>query len=451
MKVTIYGAGYVGLVTGTCLAHLGHEVLCCDINQQRIKSLQQGVSPIYEEGLEQLMQESIANGQLQFSSDVEQAVAFATVQMIAVGTPAQPDGSSDLQYVDAVAKTIGQYMQDYKLVVNKSTVLMGTADRVAEQMQAALQQRHQVISFDVASNPEFLREGQAVHDFLNPDRIVVGADSNQALTCLRELYEPLANQGFCLLPMSVRSAELTKYAANAFLATKISFINEMSRISELFAADISEVRQGLGLDARISQQFLNPGCGFGGSCFPKDVSALAMVAQSKNYHAPILNAALETNVQQQQYLFDKLLDYFDGNVGGKCIALWGLAFKPNTDDIRCAPSRYMMERLWQQGAMVQAYDPMAMPAIKRAYPSQPLLRLCNSAESALEGADALMIVTEWDAFKKPDWQHLIDTLHRPVVVDGRNLFDHEVLCEVPIDYFSVGREALLQAPVPSLI
>ncbi|MCH9643664.1 MAG: UDP-glucose/GDP-mannose dehydrogenase family protein [Gammaproteobacteria bacterium] len=442
MKITIYGAGYVGLVTGTCLAELGHEVLCCDINQLRVSQLQQGITPIYEEGLEQLLKNNINNARLSFTSDVQQAVAFASIQMIAVGTPAKADGSSDLQYVDKVAETIGCYMQDYKLVINKSTVLMGTAERVKNIIEAQLVTRHCDIKFNVASNPEFLREGRAIEDFMHPDRVVVGIDSKQSLDLLRELYAPLIEAGYHFLPMKIRSAELTKYAANAFLATKISFMNEMSRIAELFSADILDIKRGIGLDARISPQFLNAGCGFGGSCFPKDVSALQMTAKTQGYDAPILNATLQTNQEQQLYLLKKLQQYFSNDLKGKRIALWGLAFKPNTDDIRCAPSCCLMEALWEEGVSVQAYDPMAMEAIQQVYPDQPLLQLCDSKEAALENADALMIVTEWDEFKHPNWKIVVDSLRQPVVFDGRNLFDAESLESVPVDYFSIGRNAI---------
>lgn len=443
MELAVFGAGYVGLVTGVCLAELGHHVCCVDINQSRIDQLKQGIPPIFEENLEALLEKNIRNNHITFTTDINAAVKFAEIQMIAVGTPPKADGSADLQFVDAVATAIGQQMAEYKLVVNKSTVLMGTADRVKNIIQTELQKRSENITFDVASNPEFLKEGCAIEDFMKPDRIVVGTDSDKALQLLKKLYAPLTEKNYPLLAMKVRSAELTKYASNAFLAAKISFMNEMSRIAEIFGADVDDIKYGIGLDSRISEKFLNAGCGYGGSCFPKDVSALKMAAESKGYHAPILNATLKTNDDQQVYFFDKVKKYFDGNLKDKTIALWGLAFKPNTDDVRCAPAMTLIDLFSQAGANIQAFDPMAMPNVAKEFPEQTNLTLCKTKEDAVRSADVLLVVTEWEAFKHPDFNFLHETLIHNAIFDGRNLYSAEAVKEHQLDYFSIGRAPVM--------
>ena len=443
MEIAVFGAGYVGLVTGVCLAELGHRVCCVDINQSRIDQLKQGIPPIFEENLEALLEKNIRNHHIEFTTDINHAIQFADIQMIAVGTPPKADGSADLQYVDAVAMAIGQKMRSYKLVVNKSTVLMGTADRVKNIIQAELAKRSETIEVDVASNPEFLKEGCAIEDFMKPDRIIVGTETERALQLLKKLYAPLTEQGYSFLAMKVRSAELTKYASNAFLAAKISFMNEMSRIAEIFNADVDDIKQGIGLDSRISNKFLNAGCGYGGSCFPKDVSALKMAAESQGYQAPILNATLKTNDDQQIYFFNKVKTYFEGNLKDKTIALWGLAFKPNTDDIRCAPAITLINLFLQAGAYIRAFDPMAMSNVAKEMGEHTQLTLCRSKEEAVQSADVLLIMTEWDDFKKPDFNYLRDSLEEAAIFDGRNLYSTEIVKKYNLNYFSIGRAPVM--------
>ena len=451
MQVAIYGSGYVGLVTGVCLASLGHEVFCVDIDNSKIARLQQGEVPIYEPGLADLLQQQITLGRIHFTTDPAMVVAQAPIQMIAVGTPPQADGAADLSYVQQVAKTIAQHMTDYRLIVNKSTVPVGTAEMVVDIVHKELQQREINVDFAVASNPEFLREGQAMHDFLQPDRIIIGVSDSKAETLLQSLYEPLTHQGYPLLSMQPRAAELAKYAANAFLATKISFINEISQVAERMQADVQDIQRALASDPRIGGQFLNPGCGFGGSCFPKDVAALQHMAKKLDFQPHVLDAVLHRNQQQQRLLFDKMLQYFTGDLESKTIALWGLAFKPDTDDIRCASARVIMEYLWQAGATVQAYDPLASQNILAQYPNQPRLKIATDLYAALVNADVLVIATEWAEFQNPDWDKVRTHLRYPVIFDGRNLFDPAEMAREGIAYYAVGRGAPLLAEQAELV
>lgn len=383
MKITIFGTGYVGLVTGACLADVGHDVVCMDVDHGKIDKLRNGQIPIYEPGLESIVKHNAESGRLSFTTDPEQAVAHGLIQFIAVGTPPDEDGSADLQYVTAVARTIGQYMDDYRVVVDKSTVPVGTGDKVRDAVRAELDKRGLELDFDVVSNPEFLKEGAAITDFMKPDRIVVGTDSERAQELLRETYYPFNRNHDRMIFMDIRSAELTKYAANAMLATKISFMNEIANLSERLGADIEAVRRGIGSDPRIGYHFIYPGCGYGGSCFPKDVQALARTARGCDYDAKLLNAVEEVNLSQKHVLFDKVSHYFQGQLSGKVVALWGLAFKPNTDDMREASSRTLMESLWKAGASVQAFDPEAMGETQRIYGDQEGLTLCGTKEQAL--------------------------------------------------------------------
>lgn len=438
MRISIYGAGYVGLVSGICFAELGFDVCCIDVDESKINALKQGKLPIYEEQLESLLHKLQHEKRIQFTTDFKRAVDFGVIQMIAVGTPSKTDGSADLQYVEAVATQIGNLITDYRCIVNKSTVPVGTAQRVNDVISQQLRERNHDIAFDVVSNPEFLREGRAVKDCLAPDRIVIGVDSDRAREHMMQLYRPLTDKGHPLLSMDPASAELTKYAANAFLATKVSFINEMSQIAERFGANIHAIKKGIGADSRINEKFLNAGCGFGGSCFPKDVSALQSMAKDQHYEPHILNAVLRVNEQQQALLFRKISNYFNGDLRGKTIALWGLAFKPNTDDVRCASSRVLMEMLWQANVVVRAYDPLAMELIRRIYPEQSGLILCDTADDALVGSDALVVVTEWDQFKNPDFYAIKQTLNHPALFDGRNLYAADAVKNTGLTYFGIG-------------
>lgn len=438
MKLSIYGAGYVGLVSGICFAELGHDVCCVDIDSAKIAQLKKGILPIYEKDLASLLKKNVNENRLQFTDDFQHAVDHGIVQMIAVGTPPKADGSADLQFVEAVAKKIGLLMTHYRCVVNKSTVPVGTAIRVQQIISEALLQRRENSLCDVVSNPEFLREGRAVQDFLSPDRIVVGVQTETARELMETLYFPLTEKKHPLLVMDLASAELTKYAANAFLATKVSFMNEVSQIAERVGADIHAVKKGVGSDSRINEKFLNAGCGFGGSCFPKDISALKNIALQHHYEPHLLNAVLKINHQQQQLLFEKISRYFKGDLSNKTIALWGLAFKPNTDDVRSATSRVLMESLWEAGAKVQAYDPLAMQSIRQAYPHEKKLMLCEHAEAALKNADVLVIATEWDDFKSPDFEKIKLLLQYPAIFDGRNIYDRSVVRAMGLDYFGIG-------------
>ena len=449
MNITIFGTGYVGLVTGTCFAEVGHHVLCMDVDAKKIDNLNQGVLPIWEPGLEAMVLRNVAEGQLKFSTDMAFAVAHGQVQFIAVGTPADEDGSADLKYVLDVALGIGQHMLDYKVVVNKSTVPVGSADKVAQVLHNQLSKRSGTFQsptldhrmFDVVSNPEFLKEGTAINDFMKPERIVIGVQENRAKDIMRELYEPFTRNHDCTLFMDLRSAELTKYAANAMLATKISFMNEMANLAERLGVDIEDVRKGIGSDPRIGYHFIYPGCGYGGSCFPKDVEALVHTAKQVGYEAQLLNAVEAVNKRQKNVLFDKLAQHFGGvdQLYGKTIAVWGLAFKPNTDDMRAAPSRTLMESLWKAGAKVQAYDPAAKDEAARIYDGRSELKLVNDKYAALQGADALAICTEWHIFLAPDFDEMQSRLVEKTIVDGRNLFSPQRLRAEGWAYYCVGR------------
>jgi len=439
MRLTIFGSGYVGLVTGACMAETGNHVICVDIDQAKVERLNAGEVPIFEPGLDAYIRRNMKAGRLEFTTDVERGVAHGLFQFIAVGTPPGEDGSADLQYVLAVADTIGRNMDDYRIIVDKSTVPVGTADRVSQTVQAALDGRGEALEFDVVSNPEFLKEGAAINDFMKPDRIIIGTSNPRTTELLRALYEPFNRSRDRLLAMDVRSAELTKYAANAMLATKISFMNEIANVAERLGADIEMVRQGIGSDPRIGYQFIYPGAGYGGSCFPKDVRALAKSASTAGYKAELLESVEAVNGRQKKRMFNKIAEYYGGDLEGKTIALWGLAFKPKTDDIREASSRVLMQQLWEAGARVRAYDPAAMDETRRVYPDQDALDLCDSARDALAGADALVILTEWQEFRSPDFDLIKETLSDPVIFDGRNLYDPEVLETFGLDYYGIGR------------
>lgn len=439
MKITVIGTGYVGLVTGACLAEVGNDVLCMDVDAGKINMLKQGGIPIYEPGLEDMVKRNVAAGRLRFTTDVAESTRHGAIQFIAVGTPPDEDGSADLQYVVAAARAIGQNMENHKVVVDKSTVPVGTADRVREAIQEELSVRGVEIEFSVTSNPEFLKEGAAVDDFMRPDRIVVGADNVGAVDTMRSLYAPFNHNHDRLIVMDVKSAELTKYAANAMLATRISFMNEMALLAEKMGADIEHVRQGIGSDPRIGYHFLYAGCGYGGSCFPKDVQAMQRTAREYGSELRILNAVEAVNERQKEVLLDKIIAKFGNDLGGKNIALWGLAFKPNTDDMRDAPSRVLIKGLWACGASVTAYDPVAMRETRRIFGEDSRLKLVDTPMAALEGADALAIVTEWKEFRAPDFAAVNAALKTPVIFDGRNMYEHKAVCAAGLEYFSIGR------------
>ena len=439
MKIAVFGTGYVGLVQGAVLADAGHQVTCVDIDEAKLARLREGDIPIFEPGLEPLVKSAYADGRLIFTTDAAQAVVGAEVCFIAVGTPPDEDGSADLRYVLAVAQTIAQHMQGYAVIVDKSTVPVGTADRVSDVVRSTLAARDAALEFDVVSNPEFLKEGAAVSDCQRPDRIVIGTTSARAEKVLRELYEPFNRNHDKIIVMSPRSAEMTKYAANCMLATKISFMNEMALVAEGLGADIESVRQGIGSDQRIGYHFIYAGAGFGGSCFPKDISALVQSAQNIGLEPLILQAVQGRNSAQKRVIFEKLSAYFEGALAGKTIALWGLAFKPNTDDMRDAPSRVLMEALWQAGARVQAYDPAAMEEAQRIYGVRADLLLCGTKEAAVQDADALVIMTEWRQFKAPDLEALKRALKAPLIFDGRNLYDPQRMRERGFSYHGIGR------------
>ncbi|HEX22005.1 MAG TPA: UDP-glucose/GDP-mannose dehydrogenase family protein [Chromatiales bacterium] len=440
MKVTVYGSGYVGLVTGTCLAEVGNDVLCVDIDERKTAMLKNGEIPIFEPGLEALVTKNIEAGRLNFTIDPAEGVAHGLFQFIAVGTPPDEDGSADLQYVLAVANSIGEHMEEYRVIIDKSTVPVGTADKVRDKVSEIQKSRGVEVEFDVVSNPEFLKEGAAIDDFMKPDRIVIGTDNPRTTELLRALYAPFNRSHDRLVAMDIRSAELTKYAANAMLATKISFMNELSNLAERLGADIEKVRAGIGSDPRIGYHFIYPGCGYGGSCFPKDVQALERTANEIGYDAQLLSAVEAVNHRQKEVLFAKISKHFDGDLQGKTFALWGLAFKPNTDDMRAAPSRTLMEALWAAGAKVQAFDPEAMDEARRIYGERDDLSLVDSAEAALEEADALVTVTEWNVFRSPDFTFIKEQLNQPVIFDGRNMYDPQQLKTESIAYYSIGRD-----------
>ncbi|MCP5019772.1 MAG: UDP-glucose/GDP-mannose dehydrogenase family protein [Ketobacter sp.] len=439
MKITVFGTGYVGLVTGACLADVGHNVVCVDIDQAKIDKLKQGLIPIFEPGIEDVVKRCVSEGTLNFTTSAAEGVAHGTVQFIAVGTPPDEDGAADLQYVVAVAKTIGQHMTDYKVVVDKSTVPVGTAEKVQAAIAGELANRGEAIDFDVCSNPEFLKEGSALEDFTKGARIIVGTDSERVQEVMQECYAPYMRNHNKLMFMDVRAAEFTKYAANAMLATKISFMNEMSQMAERLSVDIEHVREGIGSDPRIGYHFIYPGCGYGGSCFPKDVKALARTAQDIGYNPELLLAVENVNERQKSVLFDKVNKAFDGDLKGKTIAVWGLSFKPNTDDMREAPSRNLMESLWAAGAKVRAYDPEAMEETHRIYGDRDYLAFCEHRNEAVAGADALVICTEWKAFRTLDFDWLKQQLKFSVVVDGRNLYNPEDAKAAGFLYYAVGR------------
>jgi len=439
MKITVFGSGYVGLVTGACLAEVGNNVVCMDIDEGKINKLKQGIIPIYEPGLEAMVKENQAAGRLNFTTDVKEAVDHGLFQFIAVGTPPDEDGSADLQYVLAVAKSIAENMEDYRVVIDKSTVPVGTADRVKNVIDEVLAQRGKALEFDVVSNPEFLKEGAALDDFMKPDRVVIGTDNPRTAELLKALYAPFNRSHDRVIAMDIRSAELTKYAANAMLATKISFMNELANLAERLGADIENVRRGIGSDSRIGYSFIYPGCGYGGSCFPKDVKALERTAKEIGYHAELLNAVENVNNRQKHRLFEKISSHYQGNLKGKVFALWGLAFKPNTDDMRDAPSRVLLEALIDAGATVQAYDPEAIEEAQRIYGNKAGLSYSQSPVDALKGADALAIVTEWKQFRSPDFDLLSTTLTDKVIFDGRNMFEPAIVSRSGLQYYAIGR------------
>jgi len=439
MRVTIFGSGYVGLVTGACLAEAGNHVLCIDIDAEKIDRLNNGEIPIYEPGLEQLVKKGRKSGRLKFSTDVAAGVQHGLFQFISVGTPPDEDGSADLTHVLAVARSIGEQLEEYRIIVDKSTVPVGTADLVRAEIRNAMSARKRNVEFDVVSNPEFLKEGAAVEDFMKPNRIIIGTDNPRTAELLRALYEPFNRSHDRAIVMDIRSAELTKYAANAMLATKISFMNELANLAERTGADIEHVRTGIGSDPRIGYEFIYPGCGYGGSCFPKDVQALAATSKKAGYHSELLQAVENVNRRQKQVLFEKISAHFGGELEGKVIAVWGLSFKPNTDDMREASSRALMEALWAAGAGVRAYDPVAMGEARRIYGERENLTLCETAEQAVENADALAIVTEWREFRSPDFDALKEKLRTPAIFDGRNLYDPAFLHDLGFRYFGIGR------------
>ncbi|GAB3041191.1 UDP-glucose/GDP-mannose dehydrogenase family protein [Oleiagrimonas citrea] len=439
MKVTIFGTGYVGLVTGTCLAEMGNHVVCVDVDADKVAGLERGQIPIYEPGLEPMVTRNHASGRLRFTTEAAPAIAQAETIFIAVGTPPDEDGSADLRYVLEVASTIGEHLDHYAVVVDKSTVPVGTADRVRATLRAALDARGAKVEFDVVSNPEFLKEGDAVNDCMRPDRIVIGSSSDRAIAQLSKLYAPFNRNHERLVVMDERSAELTKYAANAMLATKISFMNEIANIAERVGADVEQVRLGIGSDPRIGFHFIYPGAGYGGSCFPKDVQALERTAKAHDYTATLLEAVEAVNAKQKHKLYELIERHFEGDLKGRTIALWGLAFKPNTDDMREAPSRYLMEALWKAGARIRAFDPEARDEARRIYGEREDLLLCDSLQETLDGADALAVVTEWKAFRSPDFEMLAERLGERVLFDGRNLYDPEQVEEAGLAYYGIGR------------
>lgn len=439
MKISVVGTGYVGLVTGACLAEVGNDVLCLDLDASKIKVLHEGGIPIHEPGLLEMVQRNVAAGRLHFTTSVEESVAFGQIQFIAVGTPPDEDGSADLQYVTAAARNIARHMTEFKVVVDKSTVPVGTADKVRAAMTEELAKRGANIPFAVASNPEFLKEGAAVEDFMRPDRIVLGADDERAVTLMREIYAPFNRNHDRLVVMDIRSAELTKYAANCMLATRISFMNELANLADKLGADIEQVRLGIGSDPRIGYHFLYPGCGYGGSCFPKDVQALIRTADSIGQPLQVLNAVEAANEAQKRVLLEKIESKFGSNLSGKNIALWGLAFKPNTDDMREASSRVIIQGLWDFGATVTAYDPVAMPESKRIFGDDTRLNYADSPMAALKDADALAIVTEWKEFRAPDFDAIKAALKTPAIFDGRNMYTPSTVKAHGLEYYAIGR------------
>ena len=439
MKITVVGTGYVGLVSGTCLAEVGNDVLCLDVDPAKIKILEDGGIPIHEPGLLEMVRRNVAAGRLKFTTNIEKAVAFGDVQFIAVGTPPDEDGSADLQYVVTAARSIGKHMSHYKVVVDKSTVPVGTADKVKAAIAEELAARQSDIKFSVVSNPEFLKEGAAVEDFMRPDRIVIGAADDKSIEVMRAVYAPFQRNHERLVVMDIRSAELTKYAANAMLATRISFMNELANLAEILGADIESVRKGIGSDPRIGYDFLYAGCGYGGSCFPKDVKALISTASNNGYDLKVLNAVEAANDAQKQVLTHKIKMHFGNELAGKHFALWGLAFKPNTDDMREATSRVLIHDLLAAGATVTAYDPVAMDEAKRIFNGVAGLTFAKTPSAALNNADALVIVTEWKEFRSQDFSLIKQKLKANIIFDGRNLYDPAVVKSAGIEYKPIGR------------
>jgi len=440
MKITVIGTGYVGLVSGTCLADVGNDVLCLDVDANKIRILKEGGIPIYEPGLEGMVKKNVTAGRLRFTTNVEEAVAYGTLQFIAVGTPPDEDGSADLQYVVAAARSIGKHMTGFKVVVDKSTVPVGTADKVRAAIAEELKARGAQTDYSVVSNPEFLKEGAAVEDFMKPDRIVVGADDPRAIELMRELYAPFQRNHDRLIVMDVKSAELTKYAANAMLATRISFMNELANLAEKLGADIEHVRKGIGSDPRIGFHFLYPGIGYGGSCFPKDVQALIRTAAEAGQGLKVLQAVEDANDAQKSVLPQKIVARMGENLAGRVIAMWGLAFKPNTDDMREAPSRVLIADLLARGATIQAFDPVSTHEAQRIYGDEPRIRYAATPMAALEGADVLAIVTEWKEFRAPDFAAIKAALKMPVIFDGRNLYDPATPRKAGLEYVAIGRQ-----------
>jgi UDPglucose 6-dehydrogenase len=445
MRVTIFGSGYVGLVTGACLADAGNHVVCVDVDAGKIERLKKGDVPIHEPGLDALIKRNAEAGRIEFTTDAVKGVGHGLFQLIAVGTPPGEDGAADLRYVLAVAKTIATHIGRYSIVITKSTVPVGTADKVRAQIEQTLKERGAKVEYDVVSNPEFLKEGAAIADFMKPDRVVVGTDNPRTTELMRALYEPFTRNHDRLIVMDIRSSELTKYAANAMLATKISFMNELANIAERVGADIEKVRIGIGSDPRIGYSFIYPGTGYGGSCFPKDVQALIRSSHEAGHEPNILNAVEAVNAQQKEVLFHKMLRHFGGELTGRTIAVWGLAFKPNTDDMREAPSRTLIDLLLKSGARVRAYDPIAAVEAQRIYGAQAALTLCRNAYDAAQGADALAIVTEWQEFRSPDFERLKEILKGPVIFDGRNLYDPPMVGRFGLTYYAIGRGKPLPA------
>jgi UDPglucose 6-dehydrogenase len=440
MKVTVIGTGYVGLVSGTCLAEVGNDVLCLDLDAEKIRILNEGGIPIYEPGLQEMVKRNVAAGRLHFTTDLDKAAQHGTIQFIAVGTPPDEDGSADLKYVLAAARNIGDRMTDFKVIVDKSTVPVGTGDAVNAAIAEQLKKRGVDVPYAVVSNPEFLKEGAAVDDFMKPDRIVVGSDNEQAIHLMRALYAPFQRNHERLIVTDVRSAELTKYAANAMLATRISFMNELANLAEVLGADIEMVRKGIGSDPRIGYDFLYPGCGYGGSCFPKDVKALIKTAADKaNIGLKVLTAVEDANDAQKHVLGNKVKKHFGNDLTGKHFAVWGLAFKPNTDDMRDAPSRDLLADLFAAGATVTAYDPVAMHEAQRIFGNEPRLKYSEKSMQALDGADALIVVTEWKEFRSADLDTIKQKLKNPLIFDGRNLYDPKLVRQQGLTYLPIGR------------
>ncbi|MBX2869629.1 MAG: UDP-glucose/GDP-mannose dehydrogenase family protein [Acidiferrobacterales bacterium] len=440
MNITVVGTGYVGLVTGTCLASMGNSVVCVDTDAQKVENLNKGILPIYEPGLDSMVLENSAADRLRFTTNVVDGVAHGEVIFIAVGTPPDEDGSADLQYVLQVANSIGQSIEEYRVVVTKSTVPVGTSEKVRQEILKVLDQRAVTVDFSIVSNPEFLKEGAAVDDFMKPDRIIIGTDDDRALEVMRSLYAPFNRNHERVISMDIPSAELTKYTANAMLATKISFMNEMANLAERLGADIEAVRLGIGADPRIGYHFIYPGCGYGGSCFPKDVQALHRTAGDVGYDARILEAVELVNQSQKEVPVQKVIEHFGNDLSGRTFALWGLSFKPDTDDMRDAPSRVVMEMLWSMGAKVQAFDPVAVDEAKRIYGDRDDLILDGDDPYAvLPGADALILVTEWKAFRAADIKRIAASLEGDAIIDGRNIFSPEAVSQAGLSYYGIGR------------